>query len=723
MSQYALEGPITSSQSDLLNRSTHVKPIADFLSDSSTSGYVVSVEGAWGSGKTSVLNLLRQQLVDDGLDRSNIVLFSPWLVTDAGALAGEFLKQLSAALSISQIGKVVDGASKRIDIATKILKYARYLPIGGAREDLAEFAEALGAAKDALQATKAEPPDISNRKAAVVAALRELPSPIVVIIDDVDRLAPKDVYEIIRLVRAIGDFPNVRYVLAMDAGYVEKALERSGIPEHSSYLDKIFHHRFVIPPVFATDLRKLFMDRLRRVAESDKGLSTQWLPYERRLEEHLNSGLASLIGSMRDVNLLGNRVGLMKALFNEINFADVVALEALAIKVPSLYRHILQAPSAYTGAVDEDVRFDYCTSSTFADSENARTRALSSTPTELQEKALRVTESLFNSKRAHYNIGDLNANRAEEVFSGHLSAPSRLRIAISRIPPQDGITLTLMNRFLTDPGSRDDVISVILELRGQRRALWLLQGARTDPVLPEDALRHLGLLLDAPSSQHSKLAYNSSELEKAAFIRLRRAARASGDPLLARKFGVRLPYMDALDWMRDPKVALSSLDSKAHGAPDDIDALSDWRKAKPGEFLANWASHFDETPREQLSHLNRDLLRKIYEFRDAIDFEQSKVSTASGVILRDEMSNAVRWRIDRKGRRYFEVINQGAGKQFGEELAQQLNHPRLGRMQRAVLRALIADGPPILEHDCSVVPEEDLESAPEEPQHDYLHAY
>jgi predicted KAP-like P-loop ATPase len=57
-------------------------------------GLVIALHGAWGSGKTSVLNMVREDIGD----RAAVVLFNPWLFSDAEQLVDRFFSEINAQL-------------------------------------------------------------------------------------------------------------------------------------------------------------------------------------------------------------------------------------------------------------------------------------------------------------------------------------------------------------------------------------------------------------------------------------------------------------------------------------------------------------------------------------------------------------------------------------------------------------------------------------------------
>ncbi len=69
--------------------------------------------------------------------------------------------------------------------------------------------------------------------------LSQLDKPIVIVLDDIDRLSTNEIREVFKLVRLTASFPNIIYVLAFDRLRVELALQeqgdfRKGLPRKDS---------------------------------------------------------------------------------------------------------------------------------------------------------------------------------------------------------------------------------------------------------------------------------------------------------------------------------------------------------------------------------------------------------------------------------------------------------------------------------------------------------
>lgn len=550
MSHLALDGPIARPGEDRLRRLDQARAIVRMLADTSPAGFVVSVEGGWGSGKTSVLNLIRHLLDEEPeAARPIVVPFSPWLVGDGGSLAAEFLKQLALGIAVPRKQAILSGSIKTTDVAMKIAKYLRYVPgTGIVRESLKDLEEALGATKELLQSAESAKgsPDVNRHKDEVFDALAALDRPVVVVLDDVDRLPPKDVYEVIRLVRAVGDFPRVRYLLALDAGYVEGALEKVGVSQAANFLDKIFLHRFVLPAVFPEELSRQLVERLDQLAAEASPRLPFMLPWRERLQQLLDGGLGELLGTLRDVKVVANRVQLQLALCEDVNLAELAALETLAVKAPVVYRQMLRDPDAYTGAARRGVG-DLTRRERWDGAADDRRRALEDTPVNLRSAASRTLDLLF--PREAVELGSrIELGHPDAVLDGRLCSPSRLRIAVSGHLPRDDLRLRELTAFCVSVRDRREIVARVAQQGLLGRFAWLLQ-QRTDrsmaKIEPEDMLAWLGDLLDDKRVQHQLATEKQLEPRlRTVAHRLRVAAGQGGEPLLRGTFGVTLSFWE-----------------------------------------------------------------------------------------------------------------------------------------------------------------------------------
>lgn len=215
---------------------------------SCTTGFVLSIEGTWGSGKTSTLSIMEQLIRRDDADGSIIVHFNPWLVGERNSLLRQFLSTVAAAVELKGLAENAKKVSKELLNYASVFDFVKWVP--GA-EPWASIVKGVlkSAGKAASGVADQKERDIEGQKNKLEKALGEFDKKIYVFIDDVDRLVPSEVFEMVRIIKAIGHLPNVGYVVAWDPEYVQDALKAAAIPSAENYIDKIVQIRLPIPAI------------------------------------------------------------------------------------------------------------------------------------------------------------------------------------------------------------------------------------------------------------------------------------------------------------------------------------------------------------------------------------------------------------------------------------------------------------------------------------------
>lgn len=191
-----------------------------------------------------------------------------------------------------------------------------------------------------------KPKDVPALKKALSDLLLEKKKRVLVVIDDIDRLAPDEVRQLFTVIKALADFPYVTYLLAFDREVAATAInEQTGLPGER-YLEKIIQVPFELPRPDRTALRQALFKRLDAVmAATPEGRfdSMHW-------NNIFHSGLDPLITVPRDVVRLTNVLSATySAVVGEVNAVDFIAIEALRVFLPSVYDAIRTAPGEFTG--------------------------------------------------------------------------------------------------------------------------------------------------------------------------------------------------------------------------------------------------------------------------------------------------------------------------------------------------------------------------------------
>ena len=304
-------------------------------------GLVVALYGAWGTGKSTILNFILRYLEQDPDNEAPIVVrFNPWWFAGQEDLVRRFFRQFEASLFKAK-------ARRR-----RLLK------------KVAAFSEAIATtpvpyAASAAKVVKAlvEAGDVVALKEELVSALASEATRVVVVIDDIDRLDANEIRQLFQLVKAIADFPNVIYLLAFDRDVVVSALDLAVGNKGNDYLEKIVQVPFAIPPVDRSKLQALLFTRLNSLLGD--------VPEEQFDQQHWGNiyldGIEPFIRKPRDVVRLINALSVTyPAVAGEVNVVDFIAVEAFRLFVPAAYEIVRVNSEMFAGssARTSDSRFE-----------------------------------------------------------------------------------------------------------------------------------------------------------------------------------------------------------------------------------------------------------------------------------------------------------------------------------------------------------------------------
>ena len=120
-----LDLPIEYKEKDKLNFSPFAQKVAKGIKNyKQNETFIISIEGKWGSGKTSLMNLIENEIKDD----VEIMHFNPWLLTDIRQVINLFFDELIKVLSYGSFKvKLNENIKKDIKTLANITTPNKYI--------------------------------------------------------------------------------------------------------------------------------------------------------------------------------------------------------------------------------------------------------------------------------------------------------------------------------------------------------------------------------------------------------------------------------------------------------------------------------------------------------------------------------------------------------------------------------------------------------------------
>lgn len=349
--------PIERSEDDRLGRKDFAGLLAGALAGSpGRRSVVVALYGDWGSGKTSTLNLCfaaLEALLPE--ERPLVVRFNPWWYSNTGELLAQFFDELGGALE-EQAGR--RGVGGLEGIKEKLVSYRRLIAPAGAVADLfvsggalTLFAKLAEAGVESAAREQGGAQTVHELRGDIEGALREAGRPVVIAIDDIDRLSASEIRDVFKLVKATADFPNTRYLLAFDFGTVAAALSEVQHTDGAAYLEKIVQVPFRLPDPAPGQLMDIVKEGVEEIASGLQAVPQEDVEHAmERLGFRALFGLGSLFDNMRRANRFLDSLRLtLPTVAGEVRLSDFVLLEALRVTEPRAYELVLDGQNLLVG--------------------------------------------------------------------------------------------------------------------------------------------------------------------------------------------------------------------------------------------------------------------------------------------------------------------------------------------------------------------------------------
>lgn len=384
--EFSTDRPIESFEEDLLSRKTFSEKIANTVARwKEKDSLVLAIYGDWGTGKTSAKNLMLRTF-ENKKNNTQVIEFNPWHWKDEEFITKAFYREIGAKIKLADNGaeyaKVAAAKWERYSayleysdvllkkdgpLISSIITIAAILGLSFNSEIFAKVILALGALhtfllniskpiinifKNKIQQNDKSLLELKND---LKTELKKFQNPIVVIIDDVDRLTKLEVKALMQTIKVNADFPNLIYILFFQRDIVEKCVSEDGIYNGADYLEKIIQVGFNLPNIDGGEITSILFSKVKEIVETNN-LSDRF--EQGRWTAIFNKGLRHYFDNLRDVNRFVSsfsfHVDMHKdeSAFN-VNMADLITIEVIRQFEPTVYSAILENKDIFTSGTPE----------------------------------------------------------------------------------------------------------------------------------------------------------------------------------------------------------------------------------------------------------------------------------------------------------------------------------------------------------------------------------
>lgn len=323
--------PIQNSNQDRFGRKQFAHRVAEVVATrDSKSGIVVGIHAPWGEGKTSVLNMILEELAKH--EHVVVIKFNPWRFPEESLLLRAFFVDIARQIDAS----LETQTEKLSSIAEDYAELLSVVPYAGKLGEVVK-----------IFVRKRSRVDLDDVRGRFERALKNSSKRVIIVMDDIDRLDKEEVHVVFRLVKLLADFPNTTYILSFDDKRVAQVLgEKYG----ANFLEKIIQVPLYLPPASRHARKAVAVEGLEAALRLAKiSLSND---DGRRLGEIFDKAFINRITTPRLAKRLGNALTFaLPILVGEVDTVDLILIEAIRILYPELYAVIRNNEDAFLGTV------------------------------------------------------------------------------------------------------------------------------------------------------------------------------------------------------------------------------------------------------------------------------------------------------------------------------------------------------------------------------------
>lgn len=285
--------------------------------------FVIGLSGPWGSGKTTITNLVRKQLEAQNSDIKIIKGLNPWISGSEAVLLNSFYDALLNALGINYSSRKIRKQLKEVS------RYVIEIPTVG--KSLSKVME-NDINQENIEKWQA------NLKNLILGSNKKY----VLFIDDLDRATSTQIRFLLKMLGSLFDLPNLIFILLYDRSRLEKILQDDN-KLNTSFAEKIINLELQVPKVSENSVQKIYRSCLINLARiynvSDKEVNN--------LDSAFQLIIKSIDNPREFIRFVNSICYIAFSPDINLNRNDLLLIEYISFKQPDLFQLIKENPKLF----------------------------------------------------------------------------------------------------------------------------------------------------------------------------------------------------------------------------------------------------------------------------------------------------------------------------------------------------------------------------------------
>lgn len=285
--------------------------------------FVIGLSGPWGSGKTTITNIVRKQLEEQNSDIKIIRGLNPWISGSEVVLLNSFYDAMLNALGINYSSRKIRKQLKEVS------RYVIEIPTVG--KSLSKVME-NDINQENIEKWQA------NLKNLILSSNKKY----VLFIDDLDRATSTQIRFLLKMLGSLFDLPNLIFILLYDRNRLEKILQDDN-KLNTSFAEKVINLELQVPKVSENSVQKIYRSCLINLARiynvSDKEVNN--------LDSAFQLIIKSIDNPREFIRFVNSICYIAFSPDINLNRNDLLLIEYISFKQPDLFQLIKENPKLF----------------------------------------------------------------------------------------------------------------------------------------------------------------------------------------------------------------------------------------------------------------------------------------------------------------------------------------------------------------------------------------